>query len=162
MDEFRNELEVCISSKRRLTIYLFYCSLEGEKELLLLRRTAQSHRFPGFEEVIGGRVGEGEAPRSAGLRELQEEIGLNEAEIAEHVGVDEEVLRHFRDYVYGDNHVNHVYYVLFQRKPKVDLSKNPDHEHDTHRWTPFHEINQLAYKHLEILHELTDTLHWRD
>lgn len=141
------------SNQHRLTIYIFSRPLIGRKELLLLRRVAGSHRFPGYEEVVGGRVNDGEAERDAALREPREEIGLSGF-------LPGLLLRHFRDYAYGNHKVNHVYYLVMWWKPSIDISQNPDHEHDHYAWRSFREITQLAYRHLEILHELLNALHW--
>ncbi len=137
-----------------LTIYVIHKPLIGRKKVLLLRRAPNAYRQPGYEEVVGGTVEARENPKSAALRELREETGLGGFLLR--LG-----LKHFRDYPYGQGNVNHVYYVIFKwRKPAIDLSQNPDSEHDGYRWAVISQVQQLAFRHLPIMRDLVEALGW--
>jgi 8-oxo-dGTP diphosphatase len=143
------------SGNHTVTVYVFLRPLLGRKKVLLLRRALDSYRWPGVEEVVGGTVEAGEDPRAAALRELREETQIRGFFVR--FG-----LRHFRDYSYGrkHEHTNHVFYIILLVRRAVDLSANPDHEHDEYRWAGIRQIRQLAFRHLPILRELLQALGW--
>lgn len=109
--------------------------IENEKgETLLLKRGKKS-RLQGWC-LPGGRIDEGEEPKTAAIRELKEESGIKVKDV-KYVGIGQSV-KGFRVA---------IYYLKLDYTPKVKLSK----EHDGFKWTKRPDQYNLAGNTLDYI-----------
>ncbi len=91
-------------------------------EVLIMRRSDEVSYFPGMWGGVSGRIEEGESPKQAAIRELEEETGLDAA-----------LLREGEPFlVRGGDTIWRVHPLLFsaEGEPRINW------EHSEHRWIP--------------------------
>ena len=79
-----------------ISICLFFKNLSNEKVEIWMQKRQEDGPLEGFLEFPGGKIENGETPRQAVLREVQEELALSKDEIK----VIEEQIFFFRFYTY--------------------------------------------------------------
>ena len=80
--------------------------VRDDDKVFIARRATTKQSLPGHWETIGGGVERGETPEGCIVRELREELGVTP-----------KAVRHFRDYVLGEN-VCRVFIVVLEDEPR--------------------------------------------
>ncbi len=115
---------------------------EGEQlRFLLLKRTEEKG---GFWQPVCGKVEPGETLLDACHRELKEEAGIREGDIIRTVE-DVHRFRMTRQYLTGKpvEPVEEHAFAFEVANTKIDITMNPDREHEAARWAGYEEALRL-------------------
>jgi len=109
------------------TVLLVGAAVISEGKILLLKRLETKRFLPGYYDVPGGKVEEGEDPNLAVLRELKEETGLEARAISPYNVWSAPNVRNGED----EFIIEIDYLVKMDNIPKIVLSPN---EHSEYLW----------------------------
>ena len=109
------------------TVVLVGAAVIDKGKILLLKRVETDDFLPGYYDVPGGKLEEGEDPNKGVLRELKEETGMD-GKVIRPYNVWHEVV----DYHGGRKHIIEIDFLVEVRdKSRIKLSKD---EHSEYIW----------------------------
>jgi 8-oxo-dGTP diphosphatase len=128
------------------TVLLVGAAVIHERKILLLKRAETKKFLPGYYDLPGGKVKEGEDPNQAVLRELEEETGLK-GQILQPYNVWSTIL----NFNGAEEHIIEIDYLIkTETTDKILLS---EHEHSKYIWVSQQDIPP------KITPELKATIH---
>jgi 8-oxo-dGTP diphosphatase len=112
--------------------------LNGQNEVLILKRSATDEYRPGKLDLPGGGIDLDEDPFTAVQRELAEEAGIT-------IPRQDLVLLYMGTIFENklNQSVNRILFACRTRNPTVTLS----HEHSNYSWVPFAELDEVYQHH---------------
>ncbi|MDA3840784.1 MAG: NUDIX hydrolase [Patescibacteria group bacterium] len=106
--------------------------LNEKKEMLILRRSLEEDVLPGYWDVPGGTLKDGEDPREGALRETREEAGIN---------IDDLSLFYHTSNVDVGKNKQFVRMIFIGSYSNNDVILNPE-EHIDYEWVDINNIDK--------------------
>lgn len=123
--------------EKELIVGAFTTNSQGE--FLLLRRSAHESVLPGYWDIPGGTLEDGEDPAAGAMRETQEESGLS---------ISDPELFFQASKVDTSKNKQFVMLVFHAKSPETPVVLNPE-DHDSYAWIHPSKISQ--YKFVDYL-----------
>jgi len=125
--------------KTMIEVWVYKHSAAGCR-FLLLKRTKDNG---GFWQPVVGKLEDDEQPVTGARRELREEIGLRDTMHISEKLYEFTIDKHYKTGERIAPQIEYCYAIEVSPDTLIDITKNPDAEHDTYLWATYEEAMTL-------------------